>query len=124
MRYTKPLAAALALAIGATSFVGTAEARHRHRHHGGDAVAAGIFGLAAGALLGSAIAQPRPYYYYREPIYVAPPPPVIYQPRAVYYQRPAPWTPDWYDYCDGRYQSFDPRTGYFLGYDGAYHFCQ
>lgn len=128
MRFIKPIAATLALTIGAVSIVSTAEARHRRHHHGGDhgdAVAAGIFGLAAGALLGSALAQPRYRYYdYYEPAPVyAPGPPVIYDPAPVYYARPEPWTPEWYAYCDSRYRSFDPRTGYFRGYDGEYHFC-
>jgi hypothetical protein len=122
MRFTRSIAAGLTLAIVAVSFAGTAEARHRHRHHHhhGDAAAAGIFGFAAGALLSGAFAQPR-YRYYDEPIYVAPPP-VIYQPGPVYY-RAQPWTPEWYESCDRRYQSFNPNTGYFLGFDGDYHFC-
>ena len=124
MRFIKPIAAALALSIGAVSLVGTAEARHRH-HNGAGVAAAGIFGLAAGALIGSALAQPRYYNYYEPaPVYVAPPPPpVVYQPAPVYYAAPRPWTPEWYSYCGERYQSFDERTGYFLGFDGDYHFC-
>lgn len=35
----------------------------------------------------------------------------------------APWTPEWYAWCARRYRSFDPNTGYYLGYDGEYHFC-
>ncbi len=131
MRFMKPTAALLALAIGALSFSGVAEARHRHHNSGGEALAAGIFGLAAGAIVAGALSQPRYYsdYYYPEPVYVAPsPPPVVYQPRyqpaPVYYAGPQPWTPEWYDYCDARYRSFDRRTGYFLGYDRQYHFCQ
>ncbi len=122
MRFTKPMAAALALTIAAGSLVGTAEARHRH-HNGGSIAAAGIFGLAAGALVGSALAQPQYRYYEPAPVY-APPPPVVYQPSPVYYARPQPWTPQWYSYCGQRYGSFDERTGYFLGYDGNYHFCE
>ncbi|PLW77268.1 BA14K family protein [Cohaesibacter celericrescens] len=38
--------------------------------------------------------------------------------------RPAPWTRAWYRYCDARYRSFNPRTGYFRGYDGRRHFCR
>lgn len=132
MRFMKPTAAALALAIGALSFSGVAEARNRHHHHnnGGAAAAAGIFGFAAGALVAGALSQPRyPTYYQPAPVYVAPPPPpVVYRPvrrpAAVYYAGPQPWTPEWYAYCDARYRSFNPRTGYFLGYDGQYHFCQ
>jgi hypothetical protein len=130
MRFLKPVAAAMALTIGALSFATSAEARHRHRHRHdpGAAAVAGIFGFAAGAIFGSALSQPRyPSYYYYEPapVYVAPPPPpVVYQPAPVYYARPAPWTPEWYAYCDDRYRSFNAATGYFLGYDGQYHFCQ
>ena len=116
MRFTKPIAAGLALTIVAISFSGTAEARHRrhhHRHHG-DEVAAGIFGFAAGALLLGALSQPR-YYNYYEPAPVYAPPPVYY--------RADPWTAEWYASCDARYRSFNPDTGYFLGYDGDYHFC-
>jgi len=127
MRFMKPMAATLALAIGAVSFSGVAEARHRH-HNNGDAFVAGIAGFAAGALLSGAFAQPRyPSYYYYEPapVYVAPPPPpAYYQPAPAYYAAPEPWTPPWYDYCGERYRSFSPRTGYFLGYDGDYHFCR
>jgi hypothetical protein len=126
MRFVKPIAATLALAIGAASLVGTAEAWDHHHHHHGDGAgfaAAGIFGLAAGAMLGSALAQPRYDYYQPAPVYVAPPA-VAYQPAPAYYAQPDPWTPGWYDYCAQRYRSFDSRTGYFLGYDGNYHFCQ
>jgi hypothetical protein len=135
MRFTKTIATALAVTVGALSFAGTSEARERYRHwrpnhggwhHGGwyhnhryyndYAVGAGIFGFAAGALVGSALS--RPYYYAPAPapVYVAPAPAVTYG-----YQ---PWTPAWYSYCDAKYRSFNPRTGYFLGYDGDYHFCR
>jgi BA14K-like protein len=137
MRFMKPTAAALALAIGALSFSGVAEARNRHYHNNnnGGAAVAGIFGFAAGALVAGALSQPRypsNYYYYQPaPVYVAPPPPVVYrpyqpryQPAPVYYAGPQPWSPQWYSYCDARYRSFNPSTGYFLGYDGQYHFCR
>ena len=127
MRYMKPVAAALALAIGASTLVGTAEAGRRHHHHHGDAAgvaAAGIFGLAAGAILGSALAQPRYYRYdqaYGQPL----PPPVVYQEATpVYYGRTAPpWSQAWYDWCSS-FPSFDPQTGYLCGPDGTYHFCR
>jgi BA14K-like protein len=136
----KTIAAALALTIGALSFTTSAEAR-RWRHHDdhGDAWVAGAVGFGAGALLGSAFASPRyypygysnnyaygynnnyyqpaPYAYYQPaPTYVAPAPVVSY--------RAAAWTPEWYSYCEARYRSFNPSTGYFLGYDGEYHFCR
>jgi len=40
----------------------------------GPAVAAGIGGLAVGAILGGALASPPPAYYAPAPVYVAPPP--------------------------------------------------
>ncbi len=88
---------------------------------GGDAVFAGVAGFAVGTLFGNAIAQPR---YAPAPVYVAPPPPpvVYYQPVPVYYA-PAPWTPEWYAYCGRKYQSFDPRSGTYFGFDGFRHLC-
>lgn len=133
MRFMKPIATALALTVGALSFATSAEAGHRyHRHHhhrgGGDAALLGLFGFTAGAILGSALSQPRygapSYYYYEpEPIYVAPPP-VIYRPRPVYGAHITPWSPEWYAYCEDRYVSFDRRTGHFMGFDGQPHFCR
>jgi len=127
MRLMKPTAAVLATAIAALSFSSAAQAdyryRHyRHHHNGGDALAAGIFGFAAGAIVAGALSQPRYYYYDEAPVYYAPPPPpVAYQPVTAYYQ---PWTPEWYAYCEDRYRSFNDDTGYFYGFDGKYHFCR
>ncbi|MXN63488.1 hypothetical protein GR183_01100 [Stappia sp. GBMRC 2046] len=73
----------------------------------GAAAAAGIIGLATGAIIAGSLAQPR---------YVAPAP--VYR-RGAY----APWTPEWYSYCSSRYRSFNPDTGYFLAYSGQYRFC-
>ena len=59
-----------------------------------------VGGLAAGALIGSAIAaqqQAAPAY--------------------------AP-TAEWIAYCQTKYRSFDPATGTYLGYDGKRHYCQ
>ena len=103
--------------------------RWHHHSNGGDAVALGIAGLAAGALIGGALAnQPPPpayddyrydpdYAYRRYP--VARPAPV----RDYYAGGLQPWTPAWYRYCSDRYQSFNARTGTFTGYDGESHFC-
>ena len=64
------LAAAATLAIVA---VGAPSDAFAQRRGGGGAFAAGIIGgLAAGAIIGSAVA-PRPRYYYDEPVYAAPP---------------------------------------------------
>jgi hypothetical protein len=62
------LAAAATLAVVAVGAPSDAFAQRR-----GGAVAAGVIGgLAAGAIIGSALA-PRPYYYEPAPVYVAPP---------------------------------------------------
>lgn len=123
--------------------------RHGHREPVGrvndDAVALGLFGLAAGVIAGSVIAsQPRapryiepayePPSYYEEPDYA---PDYRYDRRGPGYaydqEFPPPparsnaglqeWSPEWYRYCSDRYRSFDPRSGTFLGYDNRRHFC-
>jgi hypothetical protein len=59
---------AATITIGA---IGTAEARWRPHH--GFPVAPIIGGLAAGAILGAALARPPPYYVYAyEPVYAGP----------------------------------------------------
>jgi BA14K-like protein len=82
---------------------------------GGDAWAAGLLGLGVGAIIGSALTP--------QTVYVAPPgpPAPAYAPVAY---GPPPWTPDWYSYCYSRYRTFNPRTGYFVGYDGVAYFCR
>jgi hypothetical protein len=144
MRFTKTIATALAVTVGALSFASSADARSRDWRHGGHAykpyhnyhhgfrhhrfhddddfsAGAAIFGFAAGAVLGSALSRPcyncgygygyAPAYSYA-PAYPAPV--VVYQP----------WTPTWFTYCHGKYRSFNANTGYYLGYDGDYHFCR
>jgi hypothetical protein len=92
-----------------------------HRSDSGDLAAAGILGLAAGALVVGLASQPAPVYdySYRRPTRV-------YRER-VYVNDYAgglePWSPEWYDYCSDRYRSFSPRSGTFVGYDGREHFC-
>ncbi|WP_245884253.1 BA14K family protein [Hartmannibacter diazotrophicus] len=34
------------------------------------------------------------------------------------------YSPSWYSYCSSRYQTFDPRTGTYMGNDGQRHYCQ
>ncbi|MFP5076693.1 BA14K family protein [Rhizobium sp. YIM 134829] len=107
--------------------------RRRHYHHGydrGDGLALGAIGLATGVVLGSALASPPPPRY-GERVYIDPPvdyyePAPVYRPRPVVVQSYGlrPWTPAWYDYCERRYRSFDPRSGTFVGYDGREYFCR
>ena len=115
----KTVATALALTIGGAAMVSTADARHKrfhHGHHHGNAAVAGIVGFGIGTLFGSALATPR---------YDAPAPRVYYAPAPVVGTHGlVPWSAEWYAYCDDRYRSFNPKTGYFLGYDGEYHFCR
>jgi len=76
-----------------------------HRHHGGgSAVAAGVAGLAAGALIAGAIAsqaQAQP---------AAPPPPGTVDPQMA-------------AYCARKYRSYDPATGTFLATNGMRYVC-
>jgi hypothetical protein len=86
----------------------------------------GLGGFAAGAIIGGALASPY-YYggygpaYYPAPYYgYAAPYPAPYPPPAYYGGGPAG---DDVSYCAQRYRSYDPRTGTFLGFDGARHPC-
>ncbi|MBO6511456.1 MAG: BA14K family protein [Roseibium sp.] len=103
---------ALALVAGAALTVPTQSAKAAEGWQVGVGIAGG---LAAGAILGSALSQPR--YHAPPPVYYPAPAPVV-----VY--RPAPWSPAWYNYCSRKYRSFNPNTGYFLAYSGQYKFCR
>lgn len=79
-------------------------------YYGGLGAAAAV-GLATGAVIGAAAAQP-------ERVYVAPDSDV--PPAAGY----APFSPGYMEHCSSKYRSFDPQTGTYLGYDGYRHYCQ
>ena len=106
---------------------------HSHRRDHSDAIAAGVIGLAAGAIIGGALSQPaQPNVIYQAPpppaYYPPQPQPVYQQPRPIYQPQPVyrgldPWTPGWYDYCSRKYRSFNSQTGTFRGNDGRDHFC-
>lgn len=91
--------------------------RHYRNYRNNDAIALGVLGLAAGAVIGGAIAN--------SPRYVEPQPIYRHRPaRVIQYQGGLePWTRGWYNYCQQRYRSFNARTGTFRGYDGRDHFC-
>ncbi|MBB5073214.1 hypothetical protein HNQ69_000318 [Bartonella callosciuri] len=111
--------------------------RHIHEHHvnhnnSGDTLAAGIIGLAAGAVLGNVLKQPeQPQTIY----WAVPQNRVVYQQvpqNQVIYEVPSTttsqplqqaWTRNWLQYCKKKYRSFNPKTGTFQGYDGLAHFC-
>lgn len=122
MAIRNTIAAALALVAPLTILSAPAQA-------GGDAIIAGAVGFGVGTLFGSAISTPRyvmppPVYLAPEPVYVMPPPTVVYQSAPVYYVTPAPWTVEWYSFCESRYRSFDPRDGSYVGVDGRRYMCR
>ncbi|MDP2621190.1 MAG: BA14K family protein [Hyphomicrobiales bacterium] len=43
---------------------------------------------------------------------------------AVYGDAPEPWTPEWYDYCDAKFRSFDPADGTFQPFNGPRRLCR
>jgi len=96
-----------------------------HRRDNSDAIALGVIGLAAGAIIGGAIAESRNQG--RQPIYRAQPVNPRYYPAAPrhveYGGAIEPWSDGWYRYCANRYRSFNASTGTFRGYDGRDHFC-
>lgn len=126
----------LGLAVAATTMTTLpAQADHWRRHHhrhidNDDALAAGLAGLAIGAIVGGVLTQPRyPSRVYIDPPVYAPPhytyrPAPVYRKKVRYYHGGfEPWTRDWYRACDVRYRRFDPSSGTFMGYDGRRHFC-
>ncbi len=90
----KTFLALVTSALALTAAVPAAQAdpwRHRDRRQSGDVLLGGAVGLAAGALLGSALSQPQQPRYYEpapryyepaaRPVYVAPPSYRIRSPR-------------------------------------------
>jgi len=74
----------------------------------GAAVAAGVIGLAAGAIAGSALANNQTVVV-QEPTHAG---------------VPEPYTAEWYRQCDLKYNSFRASDGTYLGYDGKRHVCR
>jgi BA14K-like protein len=78
----------------------------------------------------AAPAYPRPYYapYQRRPLSQVAPQPG--GPKVVTYDNSVasadlePWSPGWYDYCRGRFKTFEAKSGTYMGYDGQRHFCE
>jgi len=73
-------------------------------------------GLAAGAIIGGALAAP----YYYGPGYYGPG--YAYGPGYVAVEPAGPGG-DAVAYCMQRFQSYDPASGTYLGYDGLRHPC-
>ncbi|MBB5051261.1 hypothetical protein HNQ36_001215 [Afipia massiliensis] len=111
--------------IGADNSLAT-QVQYRRRYYRGGGGAAGLgIGLAAGALIGGAIAAgSNPYYYgpgygygYGGPAYYPAPAPVVVAPRYGYGGGDAE------AYCMQRYRSYDPASGTYLNYDGNRYPC-
>ncbi|WP_245413559.1 BA14K family protein [Mangrovicella endophytica] len=94
---------------------------YRHHHGHGDAVAAGVVGLAAGALIGGALADRGPRYYDGYDGY--PEGRVYYRPAPRYYIDP-PVSSSHTARCEARYRTYDVRTDTFIGNDGRAHACR
>ena len=113
------MAGATALAFAAGAVLATAQpaaARPWHHWHGGfwpGAVAAGVVGGAIAAAT-SPFWGPDYYGYYGAPYPYGPGP---------YAYAPGPVGGGGVAYCEAHYRSYNPATGTYLGYDGAYHQC-
>lgn len=118
MLTTKVVSGALALTTAVMLATAPAQAQrwhhrggpyyyHHHDRNWGGAAAAGIAGLAAGAIIGGALSQPRyaPGYAPGYAGYAAGP------------------TPNEVAYCQSKFKSYDPASGTYLGYDGVRHPC-
>ncbi len=55
-------------------------------------------------------------------VYKEQPPKVIEQPPIAIVIKA--FTPDWYDYCAGKYKSFEAHTGFYTTYEGERRFCR
>lgn len=129
---TAVISATLAATVLVSAGTASADGWRRHRNGDGDAIAAGVAGLAIGAIIGGALSEPRSHRRYIDdyPVYDEPVP--VYRRTRVIVQEPVyvepmqlrPWSRSWYNYCSQRYRSFDPQSGTYVGYDGEEHFCR
>ena len=114
-----------------------------------DLIAAGIIGLAVGAIIASESSKRRsrgnqPQYQYQPQPYGNdyntsynhstnhPIPLDDYnrapqnEPEIITFNDPSdlqPWSQGWREWCSNRFRSFNPTTGTYRGYDGLDHFC-
>ncbi|MEM9278506.1 MAG: BA14K family protein [Pseudomonadota bacterium] len=120
----------------------------RKKRSNGDLVAAGIIGLAVGAIIASESSKRKnhqPAYQYNDPYrgsysggyngggqhipldeYDSSSYSSQGEPNVITYNDDVslePWTPGWQRWCQNRFRSFNAQTGTYRGYDGRDHFC-
>ena len=100
----------IAAAAIVVALINPAQAQHWGRNDGGGFLG-GLIGGAVGGVVGGML---RPPPYYPPPVYYPPPPPT-YQPYA--------YPPDQVAWCMQRYRSYNPQTGFFVGFDNQLHRC-
>ncbi len=140
MNFARTLVLTVSTAAVVMSAMPMAEAGERYRRHQverhhnkvGEAIGAGIIGLALGAIVVGILSDQQASQTdtsqnpYRRPRpspdrNFFPMPPTSYE--TAYSRSLEPWSPGWYHYCDARYRSFDPSTGTFTTYSGQKRFC-
>src|SRR5271166_2678908 len=108
------------------SYAGHGPARSQYQHRGyaqgqgpGYGIGAGVAAVAAGALIGGAIASQNQGYYPAAtyPVYSDPGYGYSYAAPVVYNNG------DSVAYCEQTYRTYDPASGTYLGYDGFRHPC-
>jgi hypothetical protein len=115
------------------SYAGHGPARSQYQHRGyahsrgpGYGIGAGVAAVAAGALIGGAIASQNQGYYPAEPYPVYSDPSYVYSDPGYVYTDAAPvvyHSGDSVAYCEQTYRSYDPASGTYMGYDGFRHPC-
>jgi hypothetical protein len=115
------------------SYAGHGPARSQYQHRGyahsqgpGYGFGAGVAAVAAGALIGGAIASQNQGYYPAAPYPVYSDPGYVYSDPGYVYTDAAPVVynnGDSVAYCQQTYRSYDPASGTYLGYDGFRHSC-
>ncbi len=84
--------------------------RHHKRKNNGAAIAAGVIGLAAGAIIASELSKNRNRNRQQH-----------YRGHRISH---APHSSGWYRACARKYRSFNPETGRYLTYGGQYKICR
>ena len=102
---------------------GRARPQYQHRGYAGGqgpryATGTGVAALAAGALIGGAVASQYQGYY---PVETYP----VYSGQSYVYidSTPVENNGDAVAYCEQTYRSYSPASGTYLGYDGFRHPC-